>query len=90
MTYAALQLGASRVMPQVVFELPDLACAWKYQRWAAQQNSSDSIPVMVVAWDQFRGETSNEKRREAATPCLRSLMETGRPAPLFARVFNPY
>ena len=64
--------------------------AWMYERWANEQGDSAALPIIVVAWDEFRGETSNEKRKKAAAFCFRSLWETGKTAPLFARMFNPH
>ena len=88
--HAARQLQAARVTPEVALELPDVGWAWRYQRWANEQGDSASLPIIVVAWDEFRGETSKEKRKEAAALCFRSLWETGKPAPLSARIFNPH
>ena len=88
--HARGQLGVARVRPQVCLELPDLGWAWKYQKWAERQITADSIPILVVAWDQFQGAAAEERKREAASSCLRSLLETGRPAPLFVRVFAPF
>ena len=92
-----MQVPASSIRSYVVVELPDFLWAWQYQAWHIQaseqedrlQRSADSdaiVPIMLVARGEFRNDTP--RTREALyRQCLRDLLTTGRPSPLWSRVW---
>ena len=86
--YVADRMGVNPVdlRPCVVVELPDYPWAWKYQRWVAQNDVPGALSVMVVGSDNYRGQ-GRAASQAAAQQTYRSLVETGHPAPFFARIF---
>ena len=91
----ALRMEVTRVMPATVVELPDYRWSWHYERWArsavaeAEQRGEQPLAVMVVSRDEFRNLPTERQRADQAGAVLQSLIETGRPLPLFARIFSP-
>ena len=88
--YAALQMGLQpgMVEPRVVVELPDFPWAWKYHSRAQSQHVDGALPIMVVSNSEFRGQ-DEAARHAAAMESLRCLMDIGKLAPFFARIFDP-
>ena len=82
-----LQVPESSIRSQVVVELPDFPWAWHYQAWhnqASEQGHSDAdaiVPIMLVSRSEFRNETQQTQQ------CLRDMLTTGRPSPLWSRVW---
>ena len=91
----ALRMEVRRVVPATVVELPDYRWAWHYERWAraaaaeADRRGEQPLSVMVVSRGEFRNLPTERQRADQAGAVLHSLVETGRPLPLFARVFVP-
>ena len=86
--YAADRMGVAPddLLPCVVVELPDYPWAWKYQQWACQNYVDGALPVMVVGPEEYRGQ-GRAACQAAARETYRSIFETGRPAPFYARIF---
>jgi hypothetical protein len=91
----AVRMEVRRVVPTTVVELPDYRWAWHYERWAraaaaeADRRGEQPLSVMVVSRGEFRNLPTERQRADQAGAVLHSLVETGRPLPLFARVFVP-
>ena len=91
----ALRMAVRRVVPTTVVELPDYPWAWHYERWSrtaaaeAEQRGERSLGVMVVSRSEFRKLPTERQSADQAGAVLHSLIETGRPLLLFARVFVP-
>ena len=92
---SAQQMGVARVQPVVCVELPDCPWAWHYHRWLeleserASREGQRPLPIMVVAFADFRNLPSHEERHRMASQVLRSLLQDGIPLPLFAKFFEP-
>ena len=70
----------------VCVEVPDLMPFWAYTAWArSRTEAGGEVPIMVVAMDAFRG--GGTEAQAAARCSLRCLLESGRPALLFARAY---
>ena len=87
----AYKVPVAKLVPWTAVELPDYPWAWQYTTWHRARYGENSenkeyLPVMVTARDSFRGEGAAARAR-MSSDCLRALLETGRPAPLFTRVF---
>jgi hypothetical protein len=91
----ALQLGVRAVVPTTAVELPDYPWAWHYERWSrtvideAHQRDEKPLCVMVVSRSDFRNLQTERQRTEQSAAVLRSLIQTGRPLPLYSRIFGP-
>ena len=77
----------------VALELPDTPWGRSYYGWACERLASeteatDFIPVMLTSMHDFRGLPDERGRRQAAADCLRSLIESGKPPPHFARILE--
>ena len=90
---AAAELGvpASRIESYVVVEMPDFPWSWVYQRWHNARLDADTsldkpIFLMVVARESFRNAPPAE-REVLFRQSLQALLDTGRPAPLWRRVW---
>lgn len=92
--WAAAELGvpASRLQEhKVVVEMPDFPWSWKYQHWhnaiqEADTSSDKPVLLMVVARESFRNAPPAE-REVLFRQSLQALLDTGRPAPLWSRVW---
>ena len=93
----AVQLGIPVAKASIAVELPDYPWAWHYEAWSRTEieNSAargeNPLVVMVVSRDEFRTgwPEAQGQRDRLAKSVLRSLLQTGRPLPLFARIFGP-
>ena len=90
---AAAELGVpeSRIESYVVVEMPDFHWSWRYQRWHNAMLESDTSPdkpilLMVVARDSFLNAPPAE-REVLFRQSLQALLDTGRPAPFWSRVW---
>ena len=77
----------------VALELPDTPWGrtyygWACERLASETEATDVIPVLLTSMYDFRGLLDERGRRQAAADCLRSLIESGRPPPHFARILE--
>ena len=86
----AYKVPVAKLVPWTAVELPDFPWAWQYTTWHrakyGENCGKDHLPVMVTARDSFRGEGAAARAR-ISSDSLRAFLETGRPAPLFARIF---
>ena len=84
-----LEVPAASLQPYTVVELPDFPWAWRYEAWHRSKFGDDPsyVRVLFTARDNFRGEEEATARRRVAADALRALVETGKPPPLFSRVF---
>ena len=87
-----MQVPESSIRSYVVVEVPDFLWAWRYQAWHSQasegsRTDTDAIvPIMLVSRSDFRNDTP--RTQEALyRQCLRDLLTTGRPSPLWSRVW---
>ena len=90
---AAANFGVpvSSIKSYVVVEMPDFPWSWRYQQWhnaRLDEDTSEDKPlgVMVVARGSFRNAPADE-REALFRQSLQALLETGRPAPHWARVW---
>jgi hypothetical protein len=90
---AAAELGvpASRIQDYVVVEMPDFPWSWRYQHWhnarlEADTSSDKPVLLMVVARESFRNAPPAE-REVLFRQSLQALLDTGRPAPFWSRVW---
>ena len=92
---AAVQMEVEKVVAFTVVELPDYPWAWHYERWsrgaieAAKLRGEKPLCVMLVSRSSFRDLPTEADRSKQAAGVLRSLLQTGRPVPLFSRAFAP-
>jgi hypothetical protein len=91
---AAAEFGvpASRIECYTVVEMPDFPWSWAYQRWHNTMLESDTsldkpVFIMVVARESFRDAPPAE-REVLFRQSLRAILDTGRPAPLWSRVWS--
>ena len=91
---AAAEFGVpvSQIEAHVVLEMPDVPWSWAYQRWHNAMLEADTsldkpIPVMVVAREDVRNASPTE-REVRFRQSLRAILETGRPDPLWRRVWT--
>ena len=90
---AAAELGvpASRIQSYVVVEMPDFPWSWRYQQWHNAMLEADTsldkpLCLMVVARESFRNAPPAE-REVLFRQSLQALLDTGRPAPHWSRVW---
>ena len=74
-------------------ELPDTGIGRHYYAWAVQQleaasPSSDLLPVMLCAQDDYRGLADRAARMHAMEVLLQALLYTGKPPAHFIKVFG--
>ena len=91
----AVRMEVRKVVATTLVELPDYPWAWHYERWsrgaieAAKLRGEKPLGVMLVSRSDFRALPTEAARSEQAAEVLRSLLQTGRPLPLFSRTFGP-
>ena len=89
---ADLDVPVTNLRSYVCVELPDFPWAFQCQAWHEHHNHERTeedpvIHVMVVARDSFRDEPDSVKA-DLYRDCLRSLLTTGRPLPLWSRAWG--
>ena len=91
-TATTLEIPENNLRSYVCVELPDFPWAWQYQAWHKDRNHEGAeedpvIHIIVVARDSFRDEPDSVKAG-LYRDCLRSLLTTGRPLPLWSRAWG--
>ena len=79
-----------QIASRVCCELPDLSWARRYRDWHVLHFGDDEtcVDIMLTPLAEFRGEASPVTRSRLAAEQLRSIVTTGRPGPMFTRVFH--
>ena len=76
----------------VAVELPDMPWARQYQAWFARNfgdvPTSEFVAVMVVNMEDYYGGDCQRAQALQAMEALRSLVQTGKPAPHFIRIMR--
>ena len=76
----------------VAIELPDMPWARQYQAWFARNfgvgPASELVAVMVVNMEDYYGGDCQRAQAMQAMEALRSLVQTGKPAPHFIRIMR--
>ena len=72
------------VQRHVAIEVPDLPAFHAYAAVCRSLGNREALPVMVSSREDVLG----QRGRAALEGTSRSLMETGRPSPLFVHIFS--
>ena len=87
---ALYEVHPDRLRSRVCCELPDFGWARQYRDWHIDHHGQDSscVDIMLTPLAEFRGEANAVTRGQLAAEQLRSILSTGRPGPMFTRIFD--